>query len=126
MSEGITGVSIYLLAGMQVKISCPVDPSAGTGYFAMSGFVAFKNYSKQLENGFLVEDTNIGKISAIPGEPAVMYVHMKPFNNSIWFFSRNGDKGVVNIISVPIHDHSSIMQGGPAYGTYFSDSEVVE
>ena len=27
----------------------------------------------------------------------------------------------VKVISVPIHDHTTIVHGGPAYGTYFDD-----
>jgi hypothetical protein len=31
----------------------------------------------------------------------------------------------IDIIAVPIHDHSSIVAGGPAYGTYFTDDETI-
>jgi hypothetical protein len=45
--------------------------------------------------------------------------------NKVYFLSRTGEKGVVDIISVPIHDHSSVVTGGPAYGTYFTDDETL-
>ena len=72
--------------------------------------------------GFVCENTDVGTI-ADDGSPevSIIYKHMTPMTNAIWFFAETGERGIVNVISVPIHDHSSVIQGGPAYGTYFDD-----
>jgi hypothetical protein len=58
--------------------------------------------------------------------PAITYKHKRYNHNTITFYSRTGSLGRVEIISVPIHDHASIVTGGPAFGTYFTDDETVE
>lgn len=124
MSE-FTGATLRLLAGMEALISIPVDDTTGLGVFAKKGPVTFKGKKRELIRGFLVDDEEVGIIE--PTENAkieVRYKHRKAEKNSIWFFAHNDDIAVCNIVATPIHDHSSIVQGGPAYGTYFSDDEV--
>lgn len=129
MANQIFGTSVYLLPGMSVKISAPVgDARNNMGWYAAKEIPsgAFKDTQNvgSITRGFVVEDTNIGNIQlTTEEEAAVVYKHKKAAKNSIWFFSATGERGVVNIVSVPIHDHSSIVQGGPAYGTYFSDDQ---
>ena len=78
-------------------------------------------------NGFFVEDEDTGHISKVYGdEVAVNYTHNKFGQNRVVFFNRIGEQSYVDIISVPIHDHSSIVTGGPAYGTYYTDDELHE
>jgi len=115
--------SVYLLPGMNVKIKAP-------GYFIAHGSVEHEHRegtvsTRTLEQGFVVDDETVGEIKAVPKEPAVIYKHKKFSENIITFYALTGEKGYVYVISVPIHDHSSIVAGGPAYGTYFSDDETV-
>jgi hypothetical protein len=126
--QGLTGNAIYLLAGMSVEISSP----EGLSYGGKTGSIEHDGTKKTLTRGFLVEDDTVGVLS-IDGIPdsegaKVKYIHNKSQNNTIYFYSAVGsppDRAVINVVAVPIHDHSSIVQGGPAYGTYFSDDMVV-
>lgn len=116
-------VAVYLLPGMKVKISAPEQ-------FVQSGTHEWQNAAAgytplSLQNGFAVEDEDVGKITFVyKDEPAVEYTHNKFSQNRIIFFNRVGEQSYVDVISVPIHDHSSIVTGGPAYGTYFTDDEL--
>lgn len=123
MSKRGHSTSVYLLPGMSVKIKAP-------GYFISHESVMHEHRegtvsSRTLEQGFVVDDETVGEIKAVPDEPAVIYKHKKFSENIITFYALTGEKGYVYVISVPIHDHSSIVAGGPAYGTYFSDDETV-
>lgn len=138
-SDRIAGTSVYLQPGMSIVVRCPIDPLTNLGYFAASNDYITKSlgiegtglmpYRGTPINGFVVANDGVGGISEAPnsGENgiSVVYTHRVPEKNAIWFFAATGERGVVNVINVPIHDHSNITQGGPAYGTYFSDDEEV-
>lgn len=126
--DTIKGVAVYLLPGQKVKIKAPVNPSNSEGYFVReenlpTSFTEhYPNMSPVLERGFTVENSTVGDIDPTDEqEAAVIYHHKVPYPNAIWFFARTGERGLVKVISVPIHDHSTIVHGGPAYGTYFDD-----
>jgi len=126
MAENITGVAVYLIPGMQIEIKCPVTPKNGHGYFPRTeplpqSVLAGMASPGELIRGFVLEDTAVGTLSIGNEGLSVIYTHNKTAENAIWFFSLTGERGLVNVISVPIHDHSSIVQGGPAFGTYFDD-----
>jgi hypothetical protein len=125
----VHAVAAYLLPGMSIEMRIPVISTRPSGYFAATKEMI--NLDKQFgadnnagpfTDGFVVEDKRVGELTK-GTEGAVIYTHKKAQKNSIWFFAYSGERGVLNIVSVPIHDHSSIVQGGPAYGTYFSDDE---
>lgn len=115
--------SVYLLPGMSIKIKAE--------HFFIKETTVKHRYqddsSKDVTpiNGFVLDDTEVGEITAVGSEPAVIYKHKKFEYNVITFYALTGEKGMVDIMSVPIHDHSSIIAGGPAYGTYYSDDETV-
>ena len=125
--DTVKGVAVYLLPGQKVKLKAPVNPSNSEGYFVRKDDVppSFRvDYPNMgtLERGFIVENKNVGSITATDEEEAaVIYHHKQPYPNAIWFWALTGEKGLVKVISVPIHDHSTIVHGGPAYGTYFDD-----
>lgn len=113
----------YLLPGMQAKFYAK-------DHFVRFGTVSHKKDSGDVvslttKNGFVVDDESTGTIQEVPGEPSVIYSHKKFSQNVITFYARTGEIGKIYILSVPIHDHSSIVTGGPAYGTYFTDDEEV-
>lgn len=134
MAGELKGTAVYLLPGMQIKLKIPINPLAGQGSFARRSALsdAYFGESRTPTRGFVVENEDVGTIVVTDqAEAAVTYTHKKAEQNSIWFFGVNEEDeiikiGVVNVISVPIHDHSSIVQGGPAYGTYFTDDEEQE
>lgn len=114
--------SVYLLPGMSVKLTANF-------FFAKSGSVMHKyqdgsTKAVTLLHGFVLDDTTVGEIVAGDGAD-VVYKHKKFELNVITFYAVTGEKGRVDVMSVPIHDHSSIVAGGPAYGTYFVDDETV-
>lgn len=117
------GTSIYLLPGMQAKFKAP-------GYYIAAGERKILNANgewelKSLTQGFVVQDDDVGEVVEVSNEPAVIYTHKKFGLNKIYFFARTGEIGLVDVIAVPIHDHGSIVTGGPAYGTYYTDDETV-
>jgi hypothetical protein len=118
-------LAIYLLPGMSATIEA-MDA------FADMGSVTHRYTDGSIKedvatlNGFVVDSEATGTIMAVSGRPAVTYKHKKYNSNTITFYSRTGAVGRVDIVSVPIHDHASIVTGGPAFGTYFSDDETVE
>jgi len=126
-NPAITTKAIYLLPGMSYKIKSSITTENAMGYFPRTDPVKVDGEDRALNRGFVVRYEEIGTIDATTEqEVAVVYTHKKPAKNEIWFYALTGEKGIVEIISVPIHDHSSIVQGGPAYGTYFSDDEADE
>lgn len=125
-------LSVFLIPGMKIKVSMQHEVgehARGIGYFVdKSETIRFGTKTLNLINGFAVADEKVGSLSLENidnDEIAVIYTHKRPEKNHIIFSSESGPRGVVSIVAVPIHDHSSIVQGGPAYGTYFSDDEVL-
>jgi hypothetical protein len=115
-----SNTSVYLIPGMSAKFE------------AIDAYINSKNTGKFLGielptvRGFAVLYPDVGTIEVTDDqEAAVKYTHKKFSLNKVYFLSRTGELGVIDIISVPIHDHSSIVTGGPAYGTYFTDDETV-
>ena len=128
MPSPISGTTVYLMPGMSVKLKSSITNRNDFGWFIAKdlpvGYFENLEYSsREPLRGFVVEDTRNGDIAIATDEEAaaVIYTHKRPEENAIWFFSFSGERGLVNVISVPIHDHSSVVQGGPAYGTYFDD-----
>ena len=126
MPDPISGTSIYLIPGQSVKLRSNTSIKNSFGWFAAQippGHFSDLTYVSDIINGFVVEDTRIGTIVKATDEKSasVVYTHKRVASNAIWFFSADEQRGLVNVISVPIHDHSSVVHGGPAYGTYFDD-----
>jgi hypothetical protein len=124
-NNNISGGSLSLLPGMSVQLEVK-------GYYArLEPYTVYNAYTKEnddktLVNGFYMDDEEAGTLTAIEGRAAVRYTHIKARENNIWFVARtevNGEPelGVFRIIYVPVHDHASIVTGGPAYGTYHSE-----
>ncbi len=133
MSLATASTQVYLIPGMSIKVEAPLDRNTATGEWAYMGELVIEAgepaVDLALTNGFYVENSEVGTITPVANEPAVIYKHNKPEQNAVWFVAKKGAgsrRGVVHVMSVPIHDHSSIVQGGPAYGTYFSDDDVEE
>ena len=125
MAESILGTAVYMIPGQSIKIKSPVDSINRRGFFAAEklpdNFKVSDNQGDFLR-GFIMEDKDVGAMEPTgTEEAAVIYTHRQPYENSIWFFSATTERGLVKVIAVPIHDHSTIIHGGPAYGTYFDD-----
>jgi len=118
----LVGKAIYLLPGMSYKIKSPISEMNNMGYFPRQANIKLYGVDREVKRGFVIKDEDVGTIEPTSeNEVAVIYTHKRPEKNEIWFYALTGERGLVEVVSVPIHDHSSIMQGGPGYGTYFSD-----
>lgn len=122
--------SLYLIPGMKAELWIPINDYNNTAMFPTKSDT-YKAGTKiyTLMNGFYEEsDDTVGKLTRVLTDKfGVEYWHKKPERNAIWFISAHPNIKILwNIISVPIHDHASIVQGGPAYGTYFSDDIEAE
>ena len=121
----IPSVVVNMLAGMKVKLKVPVKKQLMEGYFPSTEQHLVGGEKKTPTKGFIVENDDVGSIVAVENEVAVIYTHKKSAENSVWFFATTGEKTIISIGHVPIHDHSSIVQGGPAFGSYFHDDEAI-
>jgi hypothetical protein len=118
-------VAVYLIPGMYADFWIPIDPENNMAMFpTRAETVTVGGVIHKVWNGFYVENEEVGTITKelSDGKYGVEYWHKKPEENSIWYISADPSvKILFSVLAVPIHDHSSIVQGGPAYGTYFSD-----
>lgn len=126
-----TNVTVYLMAGEIYTIEIPVTLSNNHGYFPRKGTVSplltNKDEPTTLQNGFYVENEEVGTIEKVYGDKiAVDYKHKYSTENAIWFLASTGEKVKVSIGTMPVHDHASVVTGGPAYGTYFSGRQSSE
>ena len=117
--------TIYTLPGVTTKIKA-------LGHWVETKTVAHERMDgtvvedASLVNGFYVDNEDVGTIEAVAGEPAIQYTHKKFSENYITFYAATEEIGKIFVSAIPIHDHSSIVTGGPAYGTYFADDETTE
>ena len=119
-----SAIAVYLLPGMKADIYVPLDTDHNTAEYPTK-LTKFRD--KPLVNGFYVANEDVGVIERKLDSTndigfGIRYWHKKPEENTIVYVTnKSGLTFTCSVVSVPIHDHSSIVQGGPAYGTYFSD-----
>lgn len=116
--------TISIPAGHYVDIAVPVFPKERQGSFPKSSEETVKIHGKDRTHvlGFVSEDELVGTITSL--DEAILkvrYTHLQSRENRIHFFTANNEQHIISIISIPIHTHGSIEQGGPAYGTYIAD-----
>ncbi len=119
-----TSTTISITQGMYINISVPVDSEIGQGEFARESVdeVRLNKEDRPHTMGFVSEFPEIGTIEEVTSPNIVVkYTHLQSAPNRIFFFTPNDDVHIISIISMPIHDHSSVYQGGPAYGSYAYD-----
>ena len=126
MLSGNNNYTISIPVGTVLELSVPLDISTGHGYFPYSEqTIDFAGKTLNVYGGFAVFNDEVGTLEEVSVGtgvgPTVRYTHKKQKENTIYFFSDNGIYQTIAIVNVPIHDHSSIIQGGPAFGTYYTD-----
>ena len=131
-------LAVHLVPGMSLLIEAPVDtgkyttgigdyPDVKAVYDGVDDVGDPKTLTDPLK-GFTVGDPAVGTLR-LPTNPdyldkvAVVYDHKQPYGNKIYFKGSTGRHALVTVVTVGIHDHSSVVQGGPAYGTYYRDKE---
>jgi hypothetical protein len=117
--------TISIPAGHYIDISVPVFPKQAQGAFPKKAEEKISINGGEPKNhvyGFVSEDDLVGTITKLP-DPVlkVRYTHLQSKGNRIHFFTATNEHHIISIISIPIHTHGSIDQGGPAYGTYMAD-----
>ena len=119
----ITTISTYCQAGESYIIYVPATLVNDGGFAPRKGKITLSNGNpRDLQMGFCLENEEVGTIAKVHSDKvAIDYKHKYPLENIIWFYSVTGEMARILIANVPVHDHSSIPTGGPAYGTYFSD-----
>jgi len=116
--------TISIPSGHYVDISVPVAVKEMQGAFPKKvGEAVIINGEERLHiSGFVSENESVGTVAALnDGILKVRYTHLQNRENRIYFCTANNDYFIISIISIPIHTHGSIEQGGPAYGTYMAD-----
>jgi len=124
----ITNISVNLSAGQTYTIMVPVNMSNNMGYFPRRGNITLENGETiTFQQGFYVENEEVGEIVTVHSDKvAIDYKYKLPEQTSIWFVAHTGERARIIISSMQVHDHASIVTGGPAYSTYFSDTDAPE
>lgn len=118
---GASNIALTLDPGTVVKIICPVVRGE-SGCQVRTGSMYVNGELKELTRGFVVLDDEVGSIRVTKQEEAaVLYTHKKKMRNEIWFFALTGETAVIDVVNVPIHDHSSLITGGPSLSVYSSE-----
>lgn len=123
----MSNMSFSMVPGMHVIIRLKHVLEAGAmcyGTLPETGEIQDGENVHTLVSGFYLENEEVGRIedaTEADNIPAIKYIHEKPFPNVIYFNDSRGNIRTITIVYVPLHDHSSIAQGGPAYGTYYTD-----
>ena len=120
-------LSVTLDVGAELILKIPNNANgSGSGNFPEQTSAIYRGKTYTLLQGFGLLETATGRLEATSNSDCleVKYTHLQPSNQTICFFGIDGRVSRVNIIRVPIHDHTSIYQGGPAHGTYYSESNL--
>jgi hypothetical protein len=131
MADYNSTLSISLSPGMYIDLKIPILDGTTSPYpnglYPRSGYIKMGNKQRPLLKGFIVEKEEVGYLLEVDAkfledQPVqVKYVHVQPLPNRIFFYGMMDINCVVNIVSIPVHDHSTIYTGGPAHGTYYSN-----
>jgi len=128
VNRNIGTASVNLAVGEEILLEIPNDYRSGKGWFAKGkekGEIKWLGTKRDLIRGFMSENESIGTIKKNPNKDtaSVIYLQKLSGENRIYFFAETGEMAVCNITQIPVHDHGSIMQGGPAYATYYTNPE---
>lgn len=124
MSGGLAS-TLNMSAGTYIDITVPVDKATGQGQFPLNKeqTITLNGKTRTHVLGFISENEVVGIVEEQPGLDTltVKYSHLKNETNRIFYYTANMEVYTIAIIAMPLHDHSSIAQGGPAFGTYYYD-----
>lgn len=105
------------------KIAIPPDLYTLTGFHPRTQPITINNVSYTLKAGFRLdkEEEGIGKLEDVyKNELAIDFTPYQYTDYSIFFYAITGEVVRFGAAPVQVHDHASIMTGGPAYGTFYS------
>lgn len=119
----IINIQFNVAVGNTYKIAVPVERSLGSGYYPRTKDVIIGDRLYTPKAGFILmgEDDGIGILTdAYPKELAIDFKPLVYADYEIFFYSLTGEVVRFGATPVEVHDHASIMTGGPAYGTYYT------
>ena len=127
--KAIGSMTLVVSPGTKVRLTIPVSSNSPVGSFRSTDTTKLwmgKNLT--MVNGFIVDDENVGNITPLTGDDVgcvgVYYTQKTYGVNKVVYFGNMLEEFTFNIVNIPIHDHSSLSQGGPAHGTYFSEYDI--
>lgn len=126
----LTGsMSLVVSPGTKVKLTIPVSSNSASGSFRSKDTVKkWLGQDLPMVGGFIVEDSKVGNITPLTGDDTgcvgVYYTQNTYGLNKVIYFGTMLEEFTFNMVNIPIHDHSSLNQGGPAHGTYFSEYDI--
>ena len=124
MIKEVQNTPLSLPVGSRIRLSVPIDVATGDGHFPLNDEeITISGKKLTLINGFAVDDPDVGELIVVEGSnrPEIIYAHNKQKENKIYFVSDTKLYQTLSVVNMPIHDHSSIVQGGPAFGTYYTE-----
>lgn len=114
-------VNLTFQAGNTYTLHIPTTLANDGGFSPATEPVLLNGETKSLLNGFVLENEDVGEIIKTHSDKvAIDYKHLLPASNIIWFYAYTGERVRMAAMPMIVHDHSSVSQGGPAYGTYYS------
>jgi hypothetical protein len=117
----VINIQISLQAGNTYTLHIPTTLDNDGGYSPSREDITFNGETRTNHNGWWLENEDAGKIVyEHPDKVAIDYKQILPASNIIWFYAYTGERIRMAATPMTVHDHASIAQGGPAYGTYFS------
>lgn len=109
--------------GVKVRLSVPCEPLKGWGEYPIKGDSYLSGWKMDNEDaGTITKDETTTGCS-------VIYTHTSSNQqNVLTFTASDGRAEFVFFIPTYVHDHSTLEEGGPAYGTYsfIMDEELEE
>ena len=122
--SSINNIVLKCKVGEIYELHIPVSNANMGGYYPDTGAtITAAGHTMPLQNGFWVENKDIGDIIAVSSSKLAVTYEQKIYgDNTIWFYAITGERVRVQVMMGTLHDHSSISEGGPAYGTYYSES----
>lgn len=122
-------MTVVVSPGTKLRLTIPVSSNSAVGSFRSTDVVKlWMGKELPMVNGFIVENEDIGNIEPLTGDDVgcigVYYTQKMYGINKVVYFGSMLEEFTFNIVNIPIHDHSSLSQGGPAHGTYFSEYDI--
>lgn len=122
-------MTVVVSPGTKIKLTIPVSTNSAVGSFRSTDTTKlWMGNELTMVDGFIVENEDVGNIEPLTGESVgcvgVYYTQKTYGINKVIYFGTMLEEFTFNMVNIPIHDHSSLAQGGPAHGTYFSEYNI--
>lgn len=76
-----------------------------------------------MTRGFQLFDSDAGSLALHANTNCIKYTHSGGRNLIMFTDYGTGKRGFIVVDNIPIHHHGDMTQGGPAYGTYYTEDD---